>query len=182
MLLHREAYYHKDDEEWLNDPDNEEKRDLAELIIAKQRNGPTGVVKLTWDGSTVRFKNHDWRHSAYSGGGGGGVPFDEPAPVPVPVPVQGPRHAPPAQAVEPAPFDAPAPFNAFPAQDLGEPSPFDEQADAIASMPGNDPARPPGGAFAPGRRTGPAADHRDGGGPDTSLGDDLNEDDLDIPV
>ncbi|USN99245.1 MAG: replicative DNA helicase [Phycisphaeraceae bacterium] len=70
MLLHREAYYHKDDEEWLNDPDNEEKLNLTELIIAKQRNGPTGVVKLTWDDSIVRFKNHDWRHASYAGGGG----------------------------------------------------------------------------------------------------------------
>ena len=51
-------------------------------------------------------------------------------------------------------------------------------------MPGGEPYRPPGGAFAPGRRTGPAEDHRDGGGPDTSLDtpDDLDEDDLDIPV
>lgn len=70
MLLHREAYYHKDDEEWQNDPDNEEKLNLTELIIAKQRNGPTGVVKLTWDDSIVRFKNHDWRHGGYGGGGG----------------------------------------------------------------------------------------------------------------
>ncbi len=88
MLLHREAYYHKDDEEWLNDPDNEEKLTLSELIIAKQRNGPTGVVKLTWDDSTVRFKNHESRHAVYAdaGGigsgyppGGTGAPFD-PAP------------------------------------------------------------------------------------------------------
>ena len=64
------------------------------------------------------------------------------------------------------------------------PSPFDENAQTIANMPGGEPYRPPGGAFAPGRRTGPAEDHRDGGGPDTSLDtpDDLDEDDLDIPV
>lgn len=75
MLVHREAYYHKDDEEWMNDPDNEDKINLTELIIAKQRNGPTGVVKLTWDEATTRFKSYDWRHSsAYDGGysGGGG--------------------------------------------------------------------------------------------------------------
>lgn len=70
MLLHREAYYHKDDEEWLNDPDNEDRLNLTELIVAKQRNGPTGVVKLTWDDSIVRFKNFDWRHGAYDGSGG----------------------------------------------------------------------------------------------------------------
>ncbi len=73
MLLHREAYYHKDDEEWLHDPDNEDKINLTELIIAKQRNGPTGVVKLTWDDKTTRFKNYDWREgSGYGGGYGGG--------------------------------------------------------------------------------------------------------------
>jgi replicative DNA helicase len=69
MLLHREAYYHKDDEEWLNDPDNEDKISLSEIIIAKQRNGPTGTVKLTWDDKTTRFKNYDWRHSSAYGGG-----------------------------------------------------------------------------------------------------------------
>lgn len=29
--------------------------DIAELIVAKQRNGPTGVVKLRWEGETTRF-------------------------------------------------------------------------------------------------------------------------------
>ncbi len=54
-LLHREEYYHQDDE-WRRD--NPEKIGLAELIIAKQRNGPTGTIKLGWDSSTTRFKNH----------------------------------------------------------------------------------------------------------------------------
>ncbi|VAX42081.1 Replicative DNA helicase (DnaB), partial [hydrothermal vent metagenome] len=65
MLLHREEYYHKGDEEWLADPDNEAKIGLAELIIAKQRNGPTGVVKFTWDSKTTRFKSHDPHHSTH---------------------------------------------------------------------------------------------------------------------
>ncbi len=30
---------------------------LAEIIIAKQRNGPPGVVKLAWNGACVRFEN-----------------------------------------------------------------------------------------------------------------------------
>ena len=66
LLLHREEYYHIGDEDWA--ADNHDKLGLAELIVAKQRNGPTGVVKLTWDSSTTRFKNH-----AGSRGGGYGV-------------------------------------------------------------------------------------------------------------
>ncbi len=62
MLLHREAYYHRGDPEWLADPENEGKENLAELIIAKQRNGPTGIVNLTWDSKTTRFKSHDPHH------------------------------------------------------------------------------------------------------------------------
>ena len=54
LLLHREAYYHKDDPAWMDA--NQDKVNLSEIIIAKQRNGPTGVVKLTWDDRTTRFK------------------------------------------------------------------------------------------------------------------------------
>lgn len=50
MLLHREDYYRMQDPDF--QPDN-----IAEVIIAKQRNGPTGTVKLTFDNRTTRFKN-----------------------------------------------------------------------------------------------------------------------------
>lgn len=50
MLLHREDYYHRSDPEY--QPDN-----TAEVIIAKQRNGPTGVVKLTFREKCTRFDN-----------------------------------------------------------------------------------------------------------------------------
>ena len=55
LLLHREEYYHIGDTDWLNA--NPDKRGLAELIIAKQRNGPTGSVPLTWQPQAVRFRN-----------------------------------------------------------------------------------------------------------------------------
>jgi replicative DNA helicase len=50
ILLHREDYYKMSDADF--QPDN-----IAELIIAKQRNGPTGTVKLTFNNRTTRFEN-----------------------------------------------------------------------------------------------------------------------------
>jgi replicative DNA helicase len=38
-------------------PGNPEKRGEAELIVAKQRNGPTGLVNLTFLGKHIRFEN-----------------------------------------------------------------------------------------------------------------------------
>ena len=48
MFLHREAYYKRDEQT----PDN-----IAEVIIAKQRNGPLGTVKLAWLGEFTLFDN-----------------------------------------------------------------------------------------------------------------------------
>lgn len=47
MFLYRDDYYNKDTEH-----PNE-----AEVIIAKQRNGPIGTVKLLWQPQYTRFKN-----------------------------------------------------------------------------------------------------------------------------
>lgn len=56
MMLHREEYYHLNDEEWrLSNP---EKIGTAELIVAKQRNGPTGTARMVWDGRHMRFRDH----------------------------------------------------------------------------------------------------------------------------
>jgi replicative DNA helicase len=50
ILLHREDYYHKGEVDY---PFN----NIAEIIVEKQRNGPTGVVELVFDGKSTRFLN-----------------------------------------------------------------------------------------------------------------------------
>ncbi len=47
MFLYREDYYNKDSE----------RRDIAEVIIAKQRNGPIGTVELAWLPRYTKFAN-----------------------------------------------------------------------------------------------------------------------------
>jgi replicative DNA helicase len=51
LFLHREAFYKRDE-----DASPEEKA-LAEIIIGKSRNGPTGVVRLCFMDSITRFEN-----------------------------------------------------------------------------------------------------------------------------
>ncbi|MDO4478072.1 MAG: replicative DNA helicase [Lachnospiraceae bacterium] len=45
MFIYRDDYYHKDTEE----------KNVAEIIIAKQRNGPIGTVKLVWMPEYTKF-------------------------------------------------------------------------------------------------------------------------------
>ena len=56
VLLHREDYYHRGAKEY--EPNNQ-----AELIIAKQRNGPTGSINLVFRERITRFEN-----ASYAGG------------------------------------------------------------------------------------------------------------------
>ncbi|MCH8822801.1 MAG: replicative DNA helicase [Planctomycetes bacterium] len=63
-LLHREEYYHQGEEDWA--ASNPDKVGMAEFIIAKQRNGPTGLVKLKWNRELTRFEDD----SPYSGRAG----------------------------------------------------------------------------------------------------------------
>jgi replicative DNA helicase len=65
LLLHREDYYHKDDQEWLDA--NPDRVGTAEVIVAKQRNGPTGVVRLSWNSDFTRFSDLD-PHGSPPGG------------------------------------------------------------------------------------------------------------------
>ena len=50
MFLYRDDYYNKD-----TDTPN-----IAEVIIAKQRNGPIGTVELVWMGDLCRFGNKEY--------------------------------------------------------------------------------------------------------------------------
>ncbi|APM41123.1 replicative DNA helicase [Clostridium kluyveri] len=52
MFLYRDEYYNKETEE----------KNVAECIIAKQRNGPTGTIKLAWMGQFSKFGNLDVIH------------------------------------------------------------------------------------------------------------------------
>ena len=47
MFIYRDDYYHKDTEE----------KNIAEIIIAKQRNGPIGTTKLVWLPEFTKFAN-----------------------------------------------------------------------------------------------------------------------------
>lgn len=53
MFLYRDEYYNKDTD----------KKNIAEVIIAKQRNGPTGTVELAWLGQYTKFGNLDRYHN-----------------------------------------------------------------------------------------------------------------------
>ncbi len=48
MFLYRDEYYHKD---------ASQKKGITELIIGKQRNGPTCTVELAWLGQYTKFAN-----------------------------------------------------------------------------------------------------------------------------
>jgi replicative DNA helicase len=57
LFIYRdEAYY--SEEEWQSQhPDREYPREIADIIIAKHRNGPTGQIKLRFRHSLTRFEN-----------------------------------------------------------------------------------------------------------------------------
>jgi len=55
MMLHREEYYHVNDSNWIEA--NPQKRNVAEVLVLKQRNGPTGTAELFWDSRTTAFRN-----------------------------------------------------------------------------------------------------------------------------
>ena len=53
MFLYRDDYYHE----------NSEDKGLAECIVAKNRHGETGTVKLQWFGQYQTFTDREWKHA-----------------------------------------------------------------------------------------------------------------------
>ena len=192
MLLHREEYYHIQDEDWKME--NPEKVGLAEVIVAKQRNGPTGVIKLSWDNKTTRFKNYDAAaqapgeiDAAFGGGGsgGGGGKYGSPSQAASSGPFAGAKRPAPAQGGggrswthSTVPDVKPAQRGGGGAAGVGavggEAPPFDAGNEADAGFgeqyggggQGNASEPPTYRSFSPGKKTGPIENHRDGGGPD----------------
>ncbi|SKB93152.1 DnaB-like helicase N terminal domain-containing protein [Lachnospiraceae bacterium] len=53
MFIYRDDYYHSDTDE----------KNIAEVIIAKQRNGSIGTIKLAWLPQYTKFANPDFSSS-----------------------------------------------------------------------------------------------------------------------
>jgi len=69
LLIHREDYYHQGSPGYT--PTN-----LAEIIIAKQRNGPVGKIDLVWDARSTRFNNPSMHGEPVPVGSMAEVPID----------------------------------------------------------------------------------------------------------
>jgi len=80
MFIFREEYYLERDEPAQRQDENDDKffdrrkrweerletvRNVAEVIVAKQRHGPIGTVKLMFQGAFTRFGNLDQDHPGY---------------------------------------------------------------------------------------------------------------------
>lgn len=55
VFIYRDEYYNPDTD----------KKNIAEIIIAKQRNGPTGTIELVWLGQYTKFANYEKSRQEY---------------------------------------------------------------------------------------------------------------------
>jgi replicative DNA helicase len=59
LFIYRDEYYHSEEEWEVQHPDREYPREEADIIVAKNRNGPTGQVKLRFRHNLARFYNYE---------------------------------------------------------------------------------------------------------------------------
>jgi len=58
LFIYREEYYYPNEQEWVNQHMGETyPREVADVIIAKHRNGPTGRIKLRFRHDLAKFEN-----------------------------------------------------------------------------------------------------------------------------
>ncbi len=74
IFIYRDEFYNEDTED----------RGIAEIIVAKQRNGPTGTIKLRFENQFAKFHDHSGReppppYAGFDSDGGAG-PAGEPEP------------------------------------------------------------------------------------------------------
>ena len=60
MFVYRDEYYHTEEEWQLQHPDREYPREEADIIVAKNRNGPTGQIKLRFRRNLATFYNYEY--------------------------------------------------------------------------------------------------------------------------
>ncbi|MGB2878403.1 MAG: replicative DNA helicase [Dehalococcoidales bacterium] len=60
IFIYRDEYYHTEEEWQLQHPDREYPREEADVIVAKNRNGPTGQIKLRFRRNLATFYNYEY--------------------------------------------------------------------------------------------------------------------------
>jgi len=60
IFIYRDEYYHTEEEWQLQHPDREYPREEADIIVAKNRNGPTGQIKLRFSHNLATFYNYEY--------------------------------------------------------------------------------------------------------------------------
>jgi len=60
IFIYRDEYYHSEEEWQLQHPDRDYPREEADIIVAKNRNGPTGQIKLRFQHTLAKFYNYEY--------------------------------------------------------------------------------------------------------------------------